>query len=339
MNHEFYIRRCIELARKASGQTYPNPLVGSVIVSDNRIIGEGYHHKAGEAHAEINAIHSVKNPELLKNATIYVSLEPCAHYGRTPPCANAIVEAGIKKVVIGARDAHDKVDGKGIQILRDAGCEVISGILEEDCRQLNRRFFTFHEKKRPHIILKWAQSADGFLDQGFTPARISNDLVNQFTHQLRADENAILVGATTALRDNPGLTVRHIPGNHPVRILIDPHLIVPRHQKIYDGEAPTIIFNFLESGTEDNFRLIKIPGENFLQAMLETLYTLEIQSLIVEGGSFTLQQFIDADIWDEAILIRDPGLLLESGTKAPLWNALPEKKEIYRDNIIEFYRN
>ena len=339
MKHEFYIRRCIELAKKATGETYPNPLVGSVIVSGNRIIGEGYHHKAGEAHAEINAINSVSEPELLKKSTIYVSLEPCAHYGRTPPCAEAIVKSGIRKVVIGARDVHHKVDGKGIKILQDAGIEVISGILEKECRELNKRFFTFHEKKRPYIILKWAESGDGFLDRGFTPAQISNNLVNQFTHQLRADEHAILIGSTTALHDNPGLTARNVPGKNPLRILVDPNLKVPHHLNIFNAEAPTIVFNLLEHKNDENMRLIKISSENLLEQILETLYGLEIQSVIIEGGRYTLQQFIDAGLWDEAFRIRNPNLKFGQGTGAPVLHGGPLSTKIYRDNIIEFYKN
>ena len=207
-NDELYIKRCIELAQKALGKTYPNPLVGSVIVHNGKIIGEGYHHKAGENHAEINAINSVENKELIPESTIYVSLEPCAHYGKTPPCALKIKELGFKKVVIGAMDSHDKVNGKGKKIIQDAGIEAVSGILEQDCINLNKRFFTYHEKKRPYIILKWAESGDGFLDKDFKPTPISNSLVNQFVHQLRADEHAILVGTQTALNDNPSLTDR-----------------------------------------------------------------------------------------------------------------------------------
>ena len=220
MTDEFYLRRCIELAKKAAGDTYPNPLVGSVIVHNGKIIGEGYHEKAGEPHAEINAINSVKDSSVLPESTIYVSLEPCSHFGKTPPCALKLKEIGFKTVVIGTLDSHEKVNGKGKQILEDAGIKVVSGVLEKECRDLNKRFFTFHQKKRPYIILKWAQSADGFMDKNFQPYPISNDIVNQYTHQLRAEEHAILVGTQTALRDNPSLTVRNVSGKNPIRILI-----------------------------------------------------------------------------------------------------------------------
>lgn len=198
MTDKTFIKRCIELAKKAEGKTYPNPLVGSIIVHNGKIIGEGYHEKEGENHAEINAINSVENIHLLKDSTIYVTLEPCSHFGKTPPCANKIVEIGFKKVVIGTLDSHKKVNGKGKELLENAGIEVVSGVLEEDCKDLNKRFFTFHQKKRPFIILKWAESADGFLDKDFKPTQIGNPLTKQFVHTLRSEEHAILVGTNTA---------------------------------------------------------------------------------------------------------------------------------------------
>lgn len=339
MQDELYIKRCIELARKALGKTYPNPLVGSVIVHDGKIIGEGYHHKAGENHAEINAIESVKNKELIPESTIYVSLEPCAHYGKTPPCALKIKELGFKKVVIGAMDSHDKVNGKGKKIIQDAGIEVLSGILEKECVELNKRFFTYHEKKRPYIILKWAESGDGFLDKDFKPTAISNALVNQFVHQLRADEHAILVGTQTALNDNPSLTVRNTEGKNPVRVLIDFDLKVPGNFKIYNDEAPTLVINSTKEGKEDNIKFIKVGKEHFLQDLMSALYKEQIQSIIIEGGSFTLQQFIDATLWDEAIVIKNNGLRLENGTKAPKFNNDMAEQKDFRDNTLIKYVN
>jgi diaminohydroxyphosphoribosylaminopyrimidine deaminase / 5-amino-6-(5-phosphoribosylamino)uracil reductase len=340
MQDEFYIKRCIELASKALGKTYPNPLVGSVIVHNNKIIGEGYHHKAGENHAEINAINSVKDKSLIPESTIYVSLEPCAHYGKTPPCALKIKELGFRRVVIGAMDSHDKVNGKGKKIIQDAGIEVVSGILEKECLDLNKRFFTYHEKKRPYIILKWAQSGDGFLDKDFKPYSISNSIVNQFVHQLRADEHAILVGTQTALNDNPGLTVRNVEGKNPVRILIDFELKVPEIFNIYNQEAKTLIINTIKEEEQGNIKFIKISKENFLSELMNVLYKEQIQSVIIEGGKFTLQQFIDKGLWDEAIIIKNENLKLNDGTKAPLIKDLtPFRNEEFRDNIIEFYKN
>ncbi|PRB00306.1 riboflavin biosynthesis protein RibD [Chryseobacterium sp. MYb7] len=337
-NDELYIKRCIELAQKALGHTYPNPLVGSVIVHNGEIIGEGYHHKAGENHAEINAISSVKNKDLIPESTIYVSLEPCAHYGKTPPCALKIKELGFKKVVIGAMDSHDKVNGKGKKIIQDAGIEAISGILEKKCIELNKRFFTYHEKKRPYIILKWAESGDGFLDKDFKPTAVSNTLVNQFVHQLRADEHAILVGTQTALHDNPSLTVRNAEGVNPVRILIDFDLKVPSHFNIYNTEAKTLVLNSMKEGTEGHIQFIKIDKNKFLPELMEALYKEQIQSVIIEGGRFTLQQFINAELWDEAMIIKNENLKLENGTKAPEFNHTAVKTETFRDNTISFFR-
>ncbi|MEC3874629.1 bifunctional diaminohydroxyphosphoribosylaminopyrimidine deaminase/5-amino-6-(5-phosphoribosylamino)uracil reductase RibD [Chryseobacterium salviniae] len=339
MQDEFYIKRCIALASKALGKTYPNPLVGSVIVHNDKIIGEGYHHKAGENHAEINAINSVQDKSLIPQSTIYVSLEPCAHYGKTPPCALKIKELGFKKVIIGAMDSHDKVNGKGKKIIQDAGIDAISGVLEKECIELNKRFFTFHEKKRPYIILKWAKSGDGFMDKDFKPVSISNSLVNQFVHQLRADEHAILVGTQTALNDNPALTVRNVEGQNPVRILIDFELKVPQDFNIYNKEAKTIVINAVKDEEKENTRFIKINKENYLNELMNALYKEQIQSVIIEGGRFTLQQFIDEDLWDEAIVIINENLKLKNGTKAPEFHIKPERAEIFRDNLIQFYKS
>ena len=339
MQDEFYIKRCIELAKKAVGKTYPNPLVGSVIVHNGKIIGEGYHHKAGENHAEINAINSVEDKSLISESTIYVSLEPCAHFGKTPPCALKIVELGFKKVVIGATDSHDKVNGKGKKIIQDAGIEVVSGVLEEECIDLNKRFFTFHKKKRPFIILKWAESGDGFLDKDFKPTQIGNALTKQFVHLLRSQEHAILVGTNTALTDNPSLTTREIVGRNPVRILIDFELKVPENFNIYNDEAETLVFNSIKNSEEGNVKFITIEKENFLQNLMEKLYENQIQSVIIEGGSFTLQQFIEAQLWDEAIIIKNENLFLENGTKAPEFNFKPYKTENFRDNKIFYFKS
>lgn len=336
---EFYMKRCLELAKKALGKTYPNPLVGSVIVHNGKIIGEGFHQKAGENHAEINAINSVENKELLKESTIYVSLEPCSHFGKTPPCANKIAEIRFKKVVIGTLDSHEKVNGKGVEILEKAGIDVVSGILEKESRESNKRFFTFHEKKRPYLILKWAQSGDGFLDKDFKTTKISNGLVKQFVHTLRSEEHAILVGTQTALSDHPSLTTREISGRNPVRILIDFDLKVPRDARIYNEDAPSLIFNAKKNEVAGNVKFIKVEKENFLENLMKKLYEEQIQSVIIEGGSFTLQKFIDENLWDEAIIIKNQNLNVESGTKAPEFNFKPYNVEDFRDNCIGFYRN
>ena len=339
MTDKTFIKRCIELAKKAEGKTYPNPLVGSIIVHNGKIIGEGYHEKEGENHAEINAINSVENIHLLKDSTIYVTLEPCSHFGKTPPCANKIVEIGFKKVVIGTLDSHKKVNGKGKELLENAGIEVVSGVLEEDCKDLNKRFFTFHQKKRPFIILKWAESADGFLDKDFKPTQIGNPLTKQFVHTLRSEEHAILVGTNTALTDNPSLTTREISGRNPVRILIDFDLKVPQNFKIYNEEAETLVFNSLKDSQDKHIKFIKIEKKNFLQNLMEKLYENQIQSVIIEGGSFTLQQFIEANLWDEAIVIKNENLILENGTKAPELDFNYSEKKNFRDNVIYFFKS
>lgn len=339
MQEEIYIKRCIELAKKALGNTYPNPLVGSVIVHNGKIIGEGYHQKAGENHAEINAVNSVEDKSLISESTIYVSLEPCAHFGKTPPCALKIVELGFKKVVIGAMDSHDKVNGKGKKIIQDAGIEVVSGILEKECIDLNKRFFTYHEKKRPFIVLKWAQSGNGFMDKDFKPTQISNSLTKQFVHELRNNEHSILIGTMTALRDNPSLTTREITGRNPVRILIDIDLKVPSDYKIYNDEAETLVFNSIKNADEGNIRFIKTERENFIEKLIKKLYELQIQSIIVEGGGLVLQQFIDANLWDETIVIKNENLTIENGTKAPKFQHEPFEIKKFRDNVIEFHKN
>lgn len=339
MQDEFYIKRCLELAKKALGNTYPNPLVGSVIVHNGKIIGEGYHHKAGENHAEINAIQSVKDKSLLPESTIYVSLEPCAHFGKTPPCALKIKEMGFKKVVVGTMDSHDKVNGKGKKIIEDAGIEIVSGVLEKECIDLNKRFFTYHQKNRPFIILKWAESADQYIDKDFRPYSISNKLVNQFVHQLRANEHSILVGTNTALNDNPSLTVRNVSGKNPIRILIDFDLKVPQDFQIFNNEAETIIINSTKDTVENHLTYIKINKSDFQKELMKILHEKQIQSVIIEGGKIMLQQFIDANLWDEAIIIKNLNLNLIHGTKAPILSKEPYKVETFRDNKIEFHQN
>ena len=313
--HNLYMQRCLVLAQKGLGTVAPNPMVGCVIVHNNKIIGEGYHEVYGEAHAEVNAINSVENKELLKEATVYVSLEPCNHFGKTPPCSDLLVKHQVKKVVIGCVDSFDKVAGKGIEKLKNAGIEVLCGVLENECRALNKRFFTFHEKKRPYIFLKWAQTKDGFIankDNTWISGAESKVLV----HQWRSEEAAILVGANTARIDNPQLTTRLVKGKNPVRVLIDLSLKTPANSNIFNSEAPTLVFNTLKNAQENNIEWIKIEVQNILQQLCTVIYEKGINSLIVEGGSITLQHFIQHNLWDEA-LIFESTKEFKNGVKAP----------------------
>jgi diaminohydroxyphosphoribosylaminopyrimidine deaminase/5-amino-6-(5-phosphoribosylamino)uracil reductase len=343
--HEKYMKRCLDLALPGAGNVSPNPMVGCVIVHNDTIIGEGFHEKYGEAHAEVNAISSVKNKEFLKASTLYVSLEPCAHFGLTPPCADLIVENKIPRVVIGTIDSFAKVAGKGIERMIKAGIEVKVGILEKECRELNKRFFTFHEKKRPYIFLKWAETTDGFIDFDRTkkefgePTWITGEKALVRVHQMRAVEDAILVGTNTALKDNPSLTVRHCAGRNPVRLVIDNHLRLPNHLNLFDGTVKTIIFNSLKSENVGNTEFVKIDfGKKMISQILKTLYQQNIQSLIVEGGKQLLESFIDTNHWDEAHRFVGNKLFF-NGIKAPEISGTIVNSEKFDSDQLFIYRN
>lgn len=328
--HQKYIKRCIELAKNGLGTTYPNPLVGSVIVYNDTIIGEGWHKKSGNPHAEVNAINAVKNKSLLKNSTIYVSLEPCSHYGKTPPCSELIIETGIPNVVIGTVDPNIKVAGKGIKNLIEAGKNVIVGVLESECYELNKRFFTFHEKKRPYIILKWAESQDGFIapltKSEQKPVWITNEYSRQLVHKWRTEEQAILVGTQTVIDDNPKLNARDWSGNNPIRVVLDQKHRIPKESHIFDNQSETIIV----SENQINF------SDNLATQIATFLFDASIQSIIIEGGRQTLQTFIDENLWDEARVFRGT-IFLENGTKAPVLNSKSiEKKFILTDELLIF---
>ena len=320
MEEEKYMRRCIELAGNGLCNVAPNPMVGAVIVCDGHIIGEGYHIRCGEAHAEVNAIRSVKDESLLRRSTIYVSLEPCSHYGKTPPCADLIIEKQIPRIVVGCQDPFPEVAGRGIQKLRDAGREVIVGILEKECKHLNRRFITFNTLHRPYITLKWAESVDRFIDIERTdgkPVVLSSPLTAMLVHKKRAETGAIMVGRRTALLDNPSLTVRNWYGRNPMRIVLDRALSLPDELRIFDGEVPTLVFTEKERSEEKNIAYVTIDfNRDPLAQIMQELYQRKIQSLLVEGGSQLLQSFIDAELWDEAFVEKCPAKL-HSGVKAP----------------------
>ena len=287
-NDEKYMMRCIQLAQNGKLGAAPNPMVGAVVVCDGRIIGEGYHAKCGEAHAEVNAINSVKDESLLRRSTLYVSLEPCAHYGKTPPCAKLIVSKGIPKVVIGCQDPFSKVAGKGIEILKQAGCEVVVGVLEKACQDLNKAFFTVQLKHRPFITLKWAQSADGFMDverNDGEPVKLSSPLTQLIAHKRRAEHQAIIVGTQTARLDNPSLNVRDWCGPQPLRIVIDKDLTLPRHLHLFDGSQPTLVVTEKNEKIAGAMTLQVDFNQSILPQLMEELQRRNIQSLLVEGGS------------------------------------------------------
>ena len=344
------MQRCLQLAAMGAGKVAPNPLVGAVLVYDEKIIGEGYHEKFGEAHAEVNCINSVAEADkkFIEASALYVSLEPCAHFGKTPPCADLIIKNKIPKVVIGCRDSFEAVAGKGIERLKTAGIEVSVGILEDECLELNKRFFIFNEKKRPYIILKWAQSSDGKIaplnpskggnaeHETATRLLISNEFTNRLVHKWRTEEAAILVGTNTALQDDPALTARFWQGNDPVRLVIDSDLKLPPHLKLFDGTAKTILFNFSKQAEEDNLVYYKLKKEESIPKQIAAaLYSLNILSVIVEGGAKLLQSFIDAGFWDEARVITNSNLIIGEGLDAPVLkdSNLISQQKIKNDSI------
>lgn len=340
-----YMQRCIELARSGAGSVSPNPMVGCVIVRGNEIVGEGFHRKYGEAHAEVNAVNSVATPELLKESTLYVSLEPCAHHGRTPPCTGLIIEKQIPRVVIGAADPSPEVAGRGIKKLKEAGIEVVSGVLGQECRELNKRFFTFHEKKRPYIILKWAQTSDGFIDIAREssdygePNWITGDLALRLVHKIRAEEDAIIVGTNTALKDNPSLSVRNWAGESSLRIVIDKELKLPETLKFFDGTQKTLILNALKTEKEDLTEWFKLDfSKDILPQILSELFSRKILSLIVEGGRQLLESFIRDGLWDEAHVFSGNKFFF-SGIEAPKIQGVQTACELLDYDRLFIFRN
>ena len=337
------MERALALAAMGLGKTSPNPMVGAVIVYNGEIIAEGFHEAYGQAHAEVNAINQViaKYPlnvnEILAESTIYVSLEPCSHFGITPPCVDLLIKYQLKHVVIGCQDPFDAVNGKGIQKLKDAaGITVHYPFLEKECLSINKRFFTYHLKQRPYIILKWAQSADGFMGLKNERTAISNVESLRISHQWRSSEDAILIGTQTAIVDNPSLTTRNVNGKNPIRIIIDKDLKIPKSHHIFNSDAPTIIFNANRTETVGNIQYIGIEFLGLLpQMMLYQLYILGIQSIIVEGGAYTLNEFIKYNLWDEARIITATQLYLKNGVKSPIIEGFSASNEIHSNDQIE----
>lgn len=337
MNHTLYMSRALELAEWGRGYVSPNPMVGCVIVHEDRIIGEGWHREFGGPHAEVHAVNSVENQALLSESTVYVTLEPCAHWGKTPPCANLLVEKKVKKVIIAATDSNPLVGGKGIEILKNAGIAVETGVLEEESRWQNRRFFTQIEKQRPYVILKWAQTEDGLVArENFDSKWISNSQSRQLVHKWRAEEDAILVGKNTAAYDNPRLDVRDWVGKNPIRVVLDSHLGLPKNLNLFDQSIPTLIFNTVKSESIENLEWIRLSEIN-PEVILKELHSRKIQSLIVEGGSQVLRQFIESGLWDEARVFT-ASAKFERGISSPILNQNPsETLSIGTDRLDIYY--
>ena len=319
---EKFMARCIELARHGAGHTAPNPMVGAVVVHNGKIIGEGFHRRCGTSHAEVNAIDSVCKEDLLRESTLYVSLEPCSHYGKTPPCAELIIRKGIPRVVVGCLDPFPEVAGRGIRMLREAGIEVITGIMEQEARALNEAFMTFQTEKRPFVTLKWAESADGFIDAcrnsaETAPVIFSTPESRARVHKLRAESAAILVGTRTALLDNPSLSVRYWSGESPIRLVIDRELKIPSSYHLLDHSIPTILFTAYRKEQAGQIEYVPLDFKtSIVHQILQCLYERKLNSLLVEGGASLLQQFLDSGYWDRAIVEKSP-INLQSGVKAP----------------------
>ncbi|MFZ4399836.1 MAG: bifunctional diaminohydroxyphosphoribosylaminopyrimidine deaminase/5-amino-6-(5-phosphoribosylamino)uracil reductase RibD [Bacteroidales bacterium] len=340
-----YMLRCLELAKKGFSNVAPNPMVGCVIVHENKIIGEGFHRKYGEAHAEVNAIHSVINKELLTEATVYVNLEPCSHYGKTPPCADLLIKYQVKEVVIANTDPNPLVAGKGIEKLKNAGIKVITGVLEEEAKILNKRFFCYFTKNRPYIILKWAKTLDGFMDidRSVPGSNINNWITNNelkiLVHKWRTEEAAIIVGTNTAINDNPRLNIRNWNGNQPLRLVLDENLILAETLNLFDKQHPTVVFTSLNRTNSHN---ISYQTINFckdpIQQILNYLYEVKITSLIVEGGRELLQSFINQELWDEARILTG-NKTFTKGLKAPEIKGISISDEkINKDRLKIIYR-
>ena len=336
------MRRCIELASKNIGYTYPNPLVGSVVVCDNKIIGEGSHERYGESHAEVNAINNVKDKRLLKNSTLYVNLEPCNHYGKTPPCTEAIISNNIKKVVIGSQDPNKLVNGSGIEKLRSSGCNVSVGIMDKECDELNKRFFTYHKLKRPFIILKWAESNDGFISpiKSINTLKkvnwISGEDAKKLSHKWRSEEHSILVGVQTIIDDDPVLTTRFVKGRSPIRLVLDPNSRIPIDSRILSDTVKTIILSKRENRLITNYtKAIEFDNINLI---IESLYKMNIQSIIVEGGTKTINHFLSNNLWD-SIRVFKSSKNITDGIKSPdLDFSKFSKSEIGDDILFEINR-
>lgn len=335
-NDELYIQRTFDLAAMGLGKVSPNPLVGCVVVHEGRVIGEGWHKKYGDAHAEVNAIENVADKNLLPESTVYVNLEPCAHFGKTPPCADLLVKSGVKRVVIANVDSNPLVGGKGIKRLEEAGIEVTAGILEKEGSALNKRFFTSLNEKRPYIILKWAQTSDGFIARSNYDSKwISNEMSRRIVHKWRSEEDAIMVGTTTAHYDNPKLNVRDWSGRNPVRVIVDRNLRLKKNLYVFDGTQATLCYNTKVDKEEKNLNYVKLEETDFIEALLQDLYERNLHSVIVEGGSILLNLLVQENLWDEARVFVSPQEF-EVGIAAPKVTGLEREEIVDTDKLLIF---
>jgi diaminohydroxyphosphoribosylaminopyrimidine deaminase/5-amino-6-(5-phosphoribosylamino)uracil reductase len=342
---ETYMQRCLDLAITGLGKTAPNPMVGAVIVHNDQIIGEGYHKAFGGPHAEVNAVNAVRDKTLLKDSTLYVNLEPCSHTGKTPPCADLIIRSGIPHVVGGMTDPNPVVAGSGYTKLRHAGVEVVTDILHQECVEMNRRFIMFHTRRRPYVILKWAQTSDCFIDvvrgqkEYPQPTWISNEISRMLVHKWRSEEQSILVGTNTAMMDNPRLNVREWPGRSPLRMVIDKTLKLPETLNLFDNSYPTVVFNSLRDEQAGNTRYAKVTfDDNFLENMLRWLYESGIQSVLVEGGKILINSLIRKSLWDEARVFKG-NKLFGQGVTAPSIPLSSPEEYLIREDLLMIYRN
>lgn len=344
MSPAIFMQRSIDLALRGAGYVAPNPMVGAVLVHEGTIIGEGWHQRHGEAHAEPNCIASVKaeHRHLIPQSTMYVTLEPCAHFGRTPPCADLLIAQKVPKVVIGCLDPFKKVDGRGVEKLKAAGIETELNVLEKECRDLNKRFLTFHTLHRPYIVLKWAETADGIIGAAAGEDRllISNEYTNRLVHRWRSEEASILVGTNTALQDDPALTTRSWEGPSPIRLVIDKELRLPSTLKLFDRSVRTIVFNTVKHEERDNLLYYQVTNDvNLVHQIVNALYQLNIQSVLVEGGAQLLQSFIDEGLWDESRIVRNNELKHTRGLPAPvLSNAYKTDTQLLISDTIELFK-
>jgi diaminohydroxyphosphoribosylaminopyrimidine deaminase/5-amino-6-(5-phosphoribosylamino)uracil reductase len=345
MNHEYYMQHALELAQNGWPNVAPNPMVGCVIVRGDKVVASGYHEYFGEAHAEVNAINHLAPNVYPSECVLYVTLEPCSHQGKTPPCVDLIIQKGFKTVVVACKDPNPLVAGKGIKKLKDAGFEVITGVLEEEARSLNKHFVVFHEKKRPYLIIKWAQTADGFISKTPVPQKKEDNMITRaeaqvYVHKIRSEVMGVLVGKNTVLNDNPFLTTRLVKGKNAARIFMDRNLEVPLHYNIFNKEARTIVFNSLIEESRDNISFIKIDfSRKIIPQMLDKLYRMDIQSLLVEGGAHLINDLVTQDLWDEVLVFQNPDLYFKDGLKAPVFALKNTFELVGNDKLYKHVRH